>query len=259
MKNDDMKNDKAKNNEPNNDAIKNEITSIKSAYNEQANMGSFKERTHAEIEKIKAMKGRVRREYIWDYYKIHIIGGAVLFFMLGTFVNDIFINPPPSSNLTIAWMSGFELHETLSEFGEVFYPTMVEDPRRETVAILSFVLSGEPQHDMAQHTRFAAMTAASDIDIVIGELTDTEGGQMLGISHVWMFRDLQPMLEEVGIYSEDLLFYETEYGPIAFAIPLDSSPIFSEFFNAENRFLAVLSNTVRYEEVLEALRLLWLP
>ena len=68
-------------------------------------MNDLKEKMRAEWAKIIEMKGKTRREYIWDYYKIPIIAFIIGSWMLGSLINDIWINPPPRANFTVAWMA----------------------------------------------------------------------------------------------------------------------------------------------------------
>ena len=225
---------------------------------------SVKDRIRAEWKKIMDMKGKTRREYIWDYYKIPIIAFIIGSWMVGSIINDVFINPPPGSVLTIAWMAGWEPEERLDELRDVLYPLVVEDPNRETVNILTFFMGVDPQHDMAMHTRFAAMTAAAEIDIVIGNFMHHEEEELmgLGIAPAFSFLDLRTMFAEAGISPPDeFLFFDGEGvddPPLAFGIPMDSADFFTNMgFSAEDRYLGVIMNTQRNEEVISAIRLLW--
>ncbi|MCL2016803.1 MAG: hypothetical protein FWG68_11220 [Defluviitaleaceae bacterium] len=221
----------------------------------------LKERFAAEMQKIREMAWRERREYIWDYYKLHIIGGLLFIFLGGSILNDTVINPPASSVLTIAWMAGFEMEENLNALSDTIYPIVVDYTQNETLHILNFNMIGDPQHDMAQHTRFSAMTAAQEIDIVIGTFAFNETTEVpnLGIAPAWTFMDLRPVLAEIGVNSDNLLFFEEDDNPpLAFAIPLDETPAFANLGIAtENRYLAIVVNTLRYDAVVTALRELW--
>jgi len=221
---------------------------------------TMKERFLAELQKIKAMEGRVKREYIWDYYKIPIIAAIIGLFMLGSLLNDTVINPPPRSALTIAWMASFEVDTTLNSLGEALYPAVVEDPDRQTVQVMSFLLGGDPQMDMANHQRFAAMTAAREIDIIIGHVAEFEEDVIgLGIAPSWVFADLHPILSDVGIPPENLLLGVSDEGEaLAFGISMEGSVLFEALgITAEGAYLGVLVNTDRREAVVEALRKLW--
>ena len=223
---------------------------------------TWKDKFLIEMDKIKSMKGKKKREYIWEYYKIHIIATAFFLIVAGSLFNDIVLNPPPDAALTVAWM-GFEFDENLNIFRETIYPVVVEDPENETVQIITFFLGGgDPQMDMAMLTRFAAMTAAAELDIVIGDMVyhDEYGYTNLGLAPLNSFADVRPFLNEAGISldTDDLIFYEEDGEPIAVGVPLSAVPIFNEidFFPME-RYLGVVVNTRRREEVVEVMRYLW--
>ena len=221
----------------------------------------MKEKLRAEWKKIQSMQGREKWEYIWGYYKIHIIGVSAALLMTGSIVNDIFINPPPSSVLTIAWMGGFEMEWQLNALRDALYPMVVEDPSSETVHILTFFITGtDPQQDMAQHTRFSAMVAARELDIVIGTLEYNEEAEILalGMAPSWFFSDLRPFLAQAGIEPDGVIFYEAEEGyPVAFAVPMEGSALFEEVgLFTEGRWLGIVGNTLRDEAVTYAVRAL---
>ena len=196
----------------------------------------------AEWKKIMAMESReVRWQYIWDYYKFNILGAAFALFLIGSATNDLLINPPPRSVLTIAWMTGFEPEHRLDMLREVLYPVLVENPRRETVEILSFVMTDDPQIHMAQLARLSTLLAARQLDIVIGNLVEADeatGGdredeniEMLGMVPLWAVDDLRS---------------------------LEGNALFAELgFNTEGRYFGIISSTERYEAVHEAINVLW--
>ncbi|MCL2400631.1 MAG: hypothetical protein FWC91_12910 [Defluviitaleaceae bacterium] len=224
-------------------------------------------RIRAEWQKIRSMQGRERREYIWDYYKFHIIGTIIGVLLVGSIVNDTIINPPPRSALTIAWAAGFEPHYRLDRLTYILNPAIVQESSRNTVQIISFVIGGDPQMSMAIHQQFFAMSAANELDIVVGNISQRDDGlQMLGIAPLMAFRDIRPTLEEVGIFTDandllydNLVFYKGEgyETPIAVAISLDGNSVFDDAgLITENRFLGIMGNSLRDEAVVKAIQVL---
>ena len=226
---------------------------------------NWRQRIAKEVEKIKSMEKTVRREYIWGYYKYHIIGSIVAVILIGSFINDTIINPPPQPILTIAWMAGFEFDEQFDALEDALYPAMVTNPRRETVSVIPFTLTGDPSFDMAMFQRFGAMTAAASLDIIIGYPTDYEGGiGGLGMAPGFMFLDLHPILDRAGVSADGLLYYQDDEEmpeEIAFAFPIAESSLFYElgFHTTANRYLGVVANTPNIYSVEATLRLLLQP
>jgi len=225
---------------------------------------SLKERFFAETAKIKSMSGKVRREYIWDYYKVHIIATVALLLMTGSILNDTVINPPPRPVLTIAWLAGWEFEETLNALSQSLYPYLVYDERRETVFVPTFFMgSGDPQHDMAMMQRFQAMLAAADLDVVIGTLEQpqSEDGfiSLGGLAPAWFFLDIRRFLDIAGVEANYLLYDTDEEGnTIAFAASLEGNPLFERLgISSSGRYIAITANTHRDGAILETLRVLW--
>ena len=221
---------------------------------------SLKERFKAEIKKMRAMEFRVLREYIWDYYKLHIIAGLIIAILVGNFLNDTIINPPARPVLTIAWM-GPPLIEDASDAFSRSLSDLLEDPAREAVNIANFTPIGDMQFDIANSQRFAAMTAAREIDLIIApyyyfepdELGD--GGHMMGIAGIFSFMDIKPLFP-VNSNTELLTLTNEDGSEINFA------PV-SEFFlnefglNFSNLYLGVTINTRRLENVTRALEIIY--
>ena len=225
---------------------------------------SVKERLRAEWNKIQSMKGAEKREYIWGYYKFHILGTLVVFFMVGSIINDTIINPPPDPVITIAWM-GLGTEEHFSALRERLYPVLVQNPSRETVHITSFFVSEDPQHAMAQNQRLSAMVTAQIIDLAIGPYNPSEELEddrirpaTIGMAPAWMFGEFRPTLAQLGIDAEGMVFYEDDGDEIGFAIPVSSAPLFQELnINIHDYYIAMIVNTQRHDEIIKVLEVLW--
>ncbi|MCL1998123.1 MAG: hypothetical protein FWG65_05070 [Turicibacter sp.] len=203
-----------------------------------------------ELEKLREMSLRQKLDYIWEYYKLHIIGTAIFASLAGMVINDMVINPPPTSALTIGWLVGNESDERLSELADVLEPTIVG--YNEIVSVVNFTLTNTFQLDIARQTLFAAMTTAAELDIIIGDLA--VGGRDSERLPPDVFKDLEALFYEAGVSTEGLLFYDG----VAFAIALEKSPIFTELgFDYEGRYFGVIINSERDYAVLEAIRILW--
>ncbi|MCL2422035.1 MAG: hypothetical protein FWD03_09275 [Defluviitaleaceae bacterium] len=230
-------------------------------------MKPMKVRLREELQKIQSMKGRIRWEYIWGYYKFHIIGTIIGIFIFGSLLNDLVINPPPRSILTVAWLADFEWDERLHALGDALDAAVVENPNREKVFIPTFYLTdgADPQNDVAQIQRFQALLAARELDIIIGRIEDNDEFEFtgLGMAPSWVMTDLRPVLAEAGLtVDEDVLrfYYDDETGlPFAFAMSLEGSVLFADAgIPTAGRYLGVTVNTENYAHVVAAIRALWI-
>jgi len=221
-------------------------------------------RLREECEKIRSIKGREKWGYIWDYYKIQIVVLVFVLWMTGSIINDTIINPPPSAAVTIAWM-GFEFEESLNMLREALYPAVAEEPGsgNQTVQILTFFMTDDPQQNMAQHTRFSAMMAAGELDIVIGPIEHHEetefspAGTSMGMAPSWAFSDIRSTLSVAGVgFDEDELLFDEDQDQqvIAFAAPLEGNPLLEESgIFTEGLFLGVIVNSQRDNGVVGAI------
>ena len=119
-----------------------------------------------EWNKLKVMSFRDKRQYIWEYYKLHIIFGGIAIAILGSIINTVFINPPRREYLYIAWAGSFILPahlEALEERLEV----IVSDPERYLVRVTSYAPTENLEMDMALQQRFFAMISVGAIDLYV--------------------------------------------------------------------------------------------
>jgi len=176
----------------------------------------------AEKAKLKEMNFKEKCQYIWEYYKVHIIVTVLLLVIIGSVINSLFINPPKRDYIYLAWIA----HALSMEDVEIFEEELsiiVENPDRQAVRISSYVLTGNPQVDIAMQTRFVAELQMRNINGLIVDHEELMGTiqerVVYQISSLPLGMDFpidssgfavplngSPMLEEIGIRSEGLYF-----------------------------------------------------
>jgi len=129
---------------------------------------SFKEKLHNEKRKIREMPFKKKVEYIWEYYKFHILVVIIILAIAGGIINAVFINPRAQVTLFIAWSTGFITDEQTSELKDKLEEKIIDPKANETVEINMFYsTSDDPSMDAAQIQRLAAMMAAGMIDVFV--------------------------------------------------------------------------------------------
>jgi len=151
--------------------------------------------------KLRVMNFREKREYIWEYYKIHIILTAFALFVIGSFINVWFINPPPRHHLHIAWQAGIIHTDSLDELGDRL-SVIVPDQDRYRVTVQSYVLMDEPQLDEALMTRFVVMITAGDLHATISSSQGILEGAEFGF-----IKPITSVLDVVREYNQELYEY----------------------------------------------------
>jgi len=189
---------------------------------------TFREHVRNEIAKLRAMNFTDKRQYIWEYYKLHLLGLVVGIIALVALLNTIFINPAPRDYLYIAWLGPPPAIGQLDALAEALQP-LVPEGLNEIVSIHSYVASIDPNMNMALQQRFATMVQLGAMDAI---LTTAEGVQELIDVLNW----LRPIHELPG-------------APMA--VSLYGSPILSDLgIDSYDLYLSVLVNTRNIDRVL---------
>jgi hypothetical protein len=224
----------------------------------------FKEKVRIEIAKLKEMTFKKKVEYIWEYYKLHIIGLIIILGIIGSLMNTWFFNPNPDSALFVAWSSGFTLHEQLDDLKDVLEERIVDENVNEEVVVSMFVgaNSDDASMMMAYTQRLMAMVAAGAIDVFI-----IDAQQMEMYSNSGILRPMEDMLARVhsinpAVYelieeNKVSLRYEPEEGVFLeniMGISIIGSPLLSrlEFFEQELYF-GISASARNIDNAIEAL------
>jgi len=142
---------------------------------------SVKEKFRIEKRKIKEMPFKKKVEYIWEYYKFHLIVIILILAIAGGIINSVFINPRPQITLFVAWSTGFITDEQTSDLTEKMNERIIEPKANETVEInMFFPTADDPSMDAAQIQRLAAMLSAGMIDVFILDFEMLEGYASFG-------------------------------------------------------------------------------
>jgi len=128
----------------------------------------IKEKLRLEVVKLREMNFKGKLEYIWDYYKIHIILIVIAIFVIFSFLNAWVFNPTPNTALFISWDGGFATDEQVDRLKTYLEERLIPEGKREEVIITQFFFaSDDPMSMMTEVQRTAAMIAAGMIDFFI--------------------------------------------------------------------------------------------
>lgn len=217
--------------------------------------------------KLKTMNFREKREYIWEYYKIHIMVVLFLVFMFGSLINSWFINPPKKEYLQIAWISGYETQEHMDALARHLTEQLVEDPEREEVLITSFTLSDDASYNNMMYQKLVAMVSSGQIDAFI---TDAEALKDMAAGGYFALLDetlaklaewnptLSGHLTEQIVYAD---YFPDEDAPGengAYGLPLMNCALFKTLgFYEQELFLSITVNSNKTDISARALQVLY--
>ena len=129
---------------------------------------SLKRFLQEERNKLKEMRGKQKFGYIWEYYKLHIIGIVVFAIFIGSLLNNFLFNPQLPVFANVSFYGDFVPAPIMQALGMDILELMeIEDMR---IDVINFSFSEiDPAMYMAQRSRFGVMVAAQVIDILVVE------------------------------------------------------------------------------------------
>ena len=218
-----------------------------------------------EAAKLREMNFTDKRQYIWEYYKLHIIAGVVVLIIIGGLINTWFINPPKRDYLYIVWQAGHMPSEVFDGIAERLSP-IIEDVDRYQITVRSYVLTGDPQMDQGLIMRLQALLSIGDVHIAIMDRQELESSILRGI--IRPVDDLISEASESNPVLAELLYDRMEFFKIqydddtianeAMAINLQDAPLLTELYIiTEDLYLGLMVTSTRVSETLKALAVIF--
>lgn len=130
--------------------------------------GQIKAKLELEKQKLKQMKSfKDRLDYIWEYYKILITSTVITIFVIGYFINIIWINPPDKTAV------GLTITNALLENAEVLKVDAekalnIEPGYEVTITSLPLGVGEDISYQRSLQQKLMVMLAAREIDLIIG-------------------------------------------------------------------------------------------
>lgn len=178
-----------------------------------------KEMRENEKRKISEMKSfKDKKDYIWEYYKFHIIGVIIAIIVCYSLVDHYIINPPDESALGIVLTTGTTIN-SLDEFiADVNEMLNIEEGYKVSVTHIPFLDAEQGEYSQSLQQKLFLMLTAGEVDILLG-YEET----ILDYSPHSFFNDMTPILsdEKYAAFKDDFV-----YGlvPISVMNPDDIDP-----------------------------------
>lgn len=193
---------------------------------------------------LKSMEFKKRVEYIWDYYKVHIIGTLAIIFFIGSFVYGQVTKIDCAFNVTFTVNALYD--ENIVKLGEEL-TSLVVDPSEKrleaTVSVLPVSSSTgvDAMSNMQMMQKFTVQVAAGEIDVLIIDKSDVDGmsqqGLLLGLDAV------------SGLDINENLVIKDSNGE-NYGISLENSNKLKEMnINTENMVLAICGSSKKLEMI----------
>ena len=215
--------------------------------------GTIKEQLEEEKRKLRGMSAGGKLEYIWQYYKLHIAGIAVLLIIIGSIIYGAF-NKPPASYAAIAAFGFYTGDEFEPDIEARIAPSIDNYNETGKLYVHSFYGSDDPTVQMAVLQKFAAMIAARELDLIIAWRDNFDD---------LIFDGLIMPLSEAGISApEELKVYgSAEDGePQAYGVSLKNSEVLKDMgINPEQLVIGIVANTTLPDNAVLVLNLIAAP
>lgn len=213
---------------------------------------SFKNKIQEEKTKLRELTFKKKFEYIWEYYKVHIVGTFLFLIFAGSLGNSVYQNIKYEDILSCAIVNNTLLEENRDYISDSFSEYYQLDEESETLIFddsFHIDLDQPNESTYASTQKFAAMVAAKSIDTTIADISFFENHADEGV-----FYDLSTLLsEDLYIQIEDYLYYakDEEGNEKPFGLNLSSShlvkgaglyiqpPILSVIINSQHPDVAI--------------------
>ena len=205
----------------------------------------FKEHSQTEKKKLSEMSFTEKCAYIWEYYKLQIIGFIVLVVVVTSIVHNI-MNPPLPAYAGAGFYEIYFSDEFYDGLKETITKTLIADPGAEEFYIHQLVSGDDPSMEMAIAQKLMAMVMVNEIDFIIS----TED-YFASFAYQDFFLDIGET--DIAV-PEELLFYsETSENPMVlpYGANLKNSALFKELGLAGgvDVYIGIISNTIRMDNV----------
>ena len=212
--------------------------------------------------KMRDMTFKQKAQYIWEYYKLHIILTLVIVVMVLSFA----LNRREDDFLYVAWFGPSAPQFQLSELGGML--SVITYEGEGSIPVSSYRLTGDPQTDMALQYRFFAMLQAGLIDVAIADSEELMRLASMGVvvpiqNIIDAAYDRGPVLQSklsrratsftFPVSAEEDAEYHTEYVGISLA---GSQVLADVGFNTDDLYFAIIFNARNLYRILSALEVL---
>ncbi len=210
----------------------------------------IKEKIQAEKEKIRGMEREKALEYVWNYYKIPIVGILVFLFLLVYFLHAL-LNRPEDPLVHITLVNCYDDVSEKSGFYKNFqeYADFHEEGSVIFDANAFFNLENERDYSNTYFQKTVAYLEAGTTDALICQKSN-----LMGIARGKRVLNLEdgPAKEIYRQYRERIVFFTTEEGEeVPVGIDISDSPRIEEMnsYKEDGCYLCVSAYTERVDQV----------
>lgn len=171
--------------------------------------------------KFKELDSSQKKEYIWEYYKFHILGGIIALVICFNLLNHFVFNPPKQSAVDIlvavAYVENQVFEEKKTEIVDLVEKN--SDNKTATMEALLFGNSKDSQTQMIMTSKLVAKASTGEMDIMI---VDAQNYDYFNSQEIFLPVTEYLSNEEISKYGDRFAYEENEEGKLPVAIMLDA-------------------------------------
>ncbi|MCT4598891.1 MAG: hypothetical protein N4A50_13565 [Vallitalea sp.] len=207
-------------------------------------------------EKYRELSKKQKKEYIWEYYKYHIVGIVSLLLIIGSLINTWFINPPAKAAVSITFMNKYiNTDETDEIKNELVKLIITEEDHNKDVFINNYFLTDNIENadlDMASNTKFMANISAKELDVIILNKEKFENlsaiGTFLELDKLMLNDDLDKIKDKL-VKQKNI--DTSKYG--YYGIDVTDNEKLKSIMGDGEKFMCIINNTTRLEESMKVI------
>lgn len=189
-------------------------------------------------------------DYIWTYYKLHIIGFLVLFLFVGSYISNLINRQEVYCNIT--YVGNSINAQELEPIKDTLSDTLLQNKKKQVIQIDSIFTDINTDTGIAMKEKLHVNIAAQQIDLAI---VNKEFFESNFSSEMFMNLDSLNGFSELPISNHELLKKTDSSGNGTYGISVKNLNLLKDIhYSNDQYYLVVISNTEHKDAVMNVLK-----
>ena len=189
-------------------------------------------------------------DYIWTYYKLHIIGFLVLFFFVGSYISNLINRQEVYCNIT--YVGNSINAQELEPIKNTLSDTLLQNSKKQVILFDSIFTDINTDAGIAMKEKLHVNIAAQQIDLAI---VNKEFFEENFSSEMFMNLESLSGFSELPITNHELLKKTDSNGSSTYGISVKNLNLLKDVhYGNDDNYLVVISNTEHKDAVMNVLK-----
>ncbi len=201
---------------------------------------------------LKNMSKKEKAEYIWEYYKFHIIGTLVILCIIVSFINSQITKVDYVFNLTMIGNT-MDANKVTDLENNLTHIVVKDGEKRKQATVSSIPIDSSSSTGATMSNqdmdKFTVMLAANELDVVILDKTMFES---FAKQNIFLRLDNLKQLNLASINNKEIENIGNNKSKAVYAINVENIKIFKDLgFNTDNKVICIInSSKQKYNDIL---------